>query len=304
MKLLKVLSLLVMSVAGISISQAETTFVRDDSLAVSGFDFADENKLRTKDIYGSCYRLEEPIFVDLKAEGNWVSGNQGWLSKVRYTLAESKIIDPTRLKAKNRDGSEGITWLDDGTFFDWSIGIGILKSNLYQYGERKKYNTYLGSAGKVVSLYGWEIETARVADNITDKRINIPTRNLKTLEFVFTSDANNSDVYLMFEREPGTNYMKNTSIYYPEKNRNDPPWVQSMFGLEPIAGNKLTLGDQVNNAYSGFNLVRTELISFRARQYWRGAPDVKMGVYEPKFSVEGELSKYGLTAAEFDAACK
>lgn len=286
MNSVKTLSFTVMMLISISASHAATPVVANDSLSVSGFDFSDENALQAKDIYGACYRLEEPIFIDLSAEGHGVAGKLSWVSKVRFTLAQSKVIDSMRLSA--RDTPDGVSWLDEGI---------IPGTRLHELGMRKDWITYLGSTGRMTNQSGWEVKTIGVNNNIVRKRVNIPTRNLQTLEFIFESQANKNDVHIMFERQPGTNYMKNTSVWWPENGASQ-TW------RENDSNNKLLGTGNWMAPYTGFNLVRTERISFQGRQYNSEPSQIKMGAYEVNFKVEPDTEKYGFTAAQYDAACQ
>lgn len=290
MDIMKIFSLFVMMAAGISVSQAATSTVRNDSLSVHGFDFAAENDLKAKDVYGACYRLEEPLIVDLSAEGFGVAFQKSWVSKVRFTLAQSKVISPTSLRAKDTD--RGVTWLDERV----STSIGSY-SRLYELGNRRQWTTYSGGSGGMVTQNGWEVETNSVSDSIEKKRVYIPTRNLQTIEFIFESQANSNDIHIMFERQPGTNYMKNTGVWWPEAGHTN-------IFLETDTGNILGHGNMMNIPYTGFNLVRTERISFGGWQHNYDPSNIRMGVYETGFIVEPDTEKYGFTAAQYDAACK
>lgn len=287
MDILKIFTLFVMMTTGISVSQATTSVVRNDSLSAHGFDFTNENTLKAaKDIYGACYRLEEPLFIDLSAEGHGVAGKLSWVSKVRFTLAQSKVISPQRLRAKNT--TDGVTWINDG---------------LYSFGNRKTWSTLLPSNSTdphtLTFQDGWEVSTKGVNNNTVYTRVNIPTRRLQTLEFIFTSQANDNDVHIMFERKPGTNYMKNTGIWRPNNGDVVPE-------LDADPANKIGVGDFLTSSapYAGFNLVRTERIRFHGRQYNASPSVITMGAYEVDFTVEPDTAKYGFTAEQFDAACK
>ncbi|ECZ3990881.1 hypothetical protein F8C63_12425 [Salmonella enterica] len=286
-KMLKISCMLVMTIMGISVSLAASSVVNNDSLSVYGFDFSNENTLKAKDIYGACYRLEEPLFVDLSAEGNGVVGKLSWVSKIRFTLAQSKVISPNspgNLKAK--DTALGVTWTENPDAITPSVG-------LWELGARTSWYTYLQGYG-VTRQEGWEVSTLGVNNNITRKKVRIPTRNLKTIEFVFTSEANDNDVHFMFERQPGTNYMKNTSIWYPNAGH-------SINSAEKNTGNVL---NESGLKYDGFNLVRVERISFKGRQSMYDPVYIEMGAYDVSFSVEADTQKYGFTAAQYDAACR
>lgn len=299
MAIVKILSIFVVLTSGLAVSQAATPVVRNDPLSVYGFDFSSENATRIKDVYGSCYRLEEPIFIELSAEGDFVLGKKSWISKVRFTLAQSKVIEPRSLSAKNT--LQGVTWSEE-------VNGGV--SRRYELGVKHRWNTLRDTGPGDMEkswLYqdGWEVETLPVGqgliNNIATKRVSIPTRNLQSIEFIFESEANKNGVQLLFERVPGTNYMKNTSNYRPKNG-------QVNFFLEPFfPDNKLYwapggVGSWV--PYDGFNLVRTERINFKGKQYKSQPSQITMGVYEPSFSVEADTEKYGFTAAEYDAACK
>ncbi|EDU9604337.1 hypothetical protein YT03_000329 [Salmonella enterica subsp. enterica] len=287
MGMLKISCLFVMMITGISASLAASSVVNNDSLTVYGFDFSNESTLQAKDVYGACYRLEEPLFIDLSAEGNGVAGKLSWVSKVRFTLAQSKVISPDspgNLRAK--DTPLGVTWTENPDIYMPSVG-------LWELGSRTSWSTYLQGYG-VTRQEGWEVGTLGVNNNITTKKVRIPTRNLKTLEFVFTSGANDNDVHFMFERQPGTNYMKNTSVWYPNAGH-------SINSSEKDTGNVLSTSGLT---YNGFNLVRVERISFKGRQSMYDPVYIEMGAYEVSFSVEADTQKYGFTAAQYDAACK
>ncbi|WP_336285831.1 hypothetical protein [Citrobacter arsenatis] len=280
----KIVTLLLLIIMDISASQAANSQVRNDSLSVKGFDFSDENLLNAKDIYGSCYRLEEPLLIDLTAAGNGVAFKKSWSSKVRFTLAQSKVISPNspgNLSAKNTP--DGITWIDDG------IG-------LWDLGYRKIWSTVITGKG-TVQQEGWEVGTISVNDNTVSRKVRIPTRNLQTLEFIFTSEANRNDVHIMFERQPGTNYMKNTTLWYPEGGN-------SINEVESDAKNKIKLTGDAWAPYDGFNLVRVERISFRGYQWQYEPSHIEVGAYEVGFKVEPDTEKYGFTARQYDEACK
>ncbi|EED3619787.1 hypothetical protein ER69_00695 [Salmonella enterica subsp. enterica serovar Newport] len=286
--MLKISCMLVMTIMGNSVSLAASSVVNNDSLSVHGFDFSNENTLKAKDIYGACYKLEEPLFVDLSAEGNGVAGKLSWVSKIRFTLAQSKVISPNspgNLKAK--DIPLGVTWTENPDAYMPSVG-------LWELGARTSWSTYLQGYG-VTRQEGWEIGTLGVNNNITKRKVRIPTRNLKTIEFIFTSQANNNDVHFMFERQPGTNYMKNTSIWYPNAGN-------SINSAEKDTGNVMSNASGLR--YDGFNLVRVERISFKGRQSMYDPVYIEMGAYEVSFSVEADTKKYGFTAAQYDAACR
>lgn len=288
MRILKLFGLFAVTMIADSAALASKVnqVMKDDDLSVSGFDFKDENALRAKEIYGSCYRLEEPIFITLRASGNGVAGRKSWVSKVRFTLAQSKVIDPVvagHMKAK--DSLYGITWVN----------------GVYNLGPQRTWVTHVpslfASEGPLVLQRGWEAETLGVNNNTVTSEVFIPTRNLQTLEFIFTSDANKNDVHFMFEREPGTNYMKNTGVWYPEAGN-------SYNNREPDVRNVLIASSSTKAPYNGFNLVRTERISFQGRQDMYDPVYIQMGAYEVEFKVEPDTEKYGITAAQFDAACK
>ncbi|EAM2074470.1 hypothetical protein GKP91_04255 [Salmonella enterica subsp. enterica serovar Java] len=285
--IIKILSIFVIMITGISAPLAANLVVNNDSLSVRGFDFSQENTSKAKDVYGACYRLEEPLFIDLSAEGNGVAGKWSWVSKVRFTLAQSKVVSPYspgNLSAK--DLPKGVTWVENPDRV-------MPSSGLWELGERTSWSTYIRGQG-VTHQEGWEVGTFGVNNNIVTQKVRIPTRNLKTLEFIFTSEANDNDVHFMFERQPGTNYMKNTSVWYPNAGQSNNSVEKNPRNIMNVSG--LT--------YDGFNLVRVEKISFKGRQSMYDPVYIEMGAYEASFEVEPDTEKYGFTAAQYDAACK
>lgn len=284
MRILKLFSLFVVTIIANSaaIASKVNQVVMDDDLSVSGFDFKGENALRAKEIYGSCYRLEEPIYINLQAMGNGVAGKKSWVSKVRFTLAQSKVINPvTPGHMRAKDSTYGMTWVNGA----------------YNLGKRTSWVTHVPSKAAILQQQGWEFETLGVNNNTVKSEVYIPTRNLQTLEFIFTSEANKNDVHFMFEREPGTNYMKNTGVWYPEGG-------SSYNYNEADARNIMRASGNSNAPYTGFNLVRTERLSFQGRQDMYDPVYIQIGAYEVEFKVEPDTQKYGVTAAQFDAACK
>lgn len=299
---MKKLILFIMSMSVVSISQAETP-MRDDPLNVSGFSFAESNKAylskKIKDIYGSCYRLEEPLVIRLSAEGNGVAGAKSWRAKVRYTLPQSKIIDSVQMSA--RDEPHGVTWVDD------RILTAIDGPSRYAAGNWGVWNTRLAQNGPIITQSGWQIETNSVNNNKIIKYVTIPTRNLNTLEFIFESDANPNDVRILFERVPGTNIMNNVTTWNPDGGTSGHflDDYLDIKGKENKLKNAYGDGNQIKGvAYGRFNLVRAEQINFSGVQRV-GPSTIYMGVYEASFRVDGrELNKYGITAEQFDAACQ
>ncbi|EBS1326916.1 hypothetical protein CRQ31_05555 [Salmonella enterica subsp. enterica serovar Worthington] len=297
---MKKLILFIISMSVVSISQAETP-MRNDPLNVSGFNFAESNKAylskKIKDIYGSCYRLEEPLVIRLSAEGNGVAGAKSWRAKVRFTLPQSKIIDSVHMSA--RDENAGVTWIDNRAMGG---------NSLYALGNMITWdNAKLAQDGPRISQRGWQIETDSVNNNKVMRFVTIPTRNLETLEFIFESDANPNNVHIMFRRIPGTNFMNNVSLWYPKGG--DSANLLDTY-LDPKGkGNKLrgsyVDGNPVKGVpYGKFSLVRAEQINFAGVQRV-GPSQIWMGVYEADFRVdERERRKYGITAEQFDAACQ
>ncbi|ECB7874628.1 hypothetical protein I3F86_002215 [Salmonella enterica] len=283
MRILKLLNLfaMIMMVDSAALASTVNQVVKDDNLSVSGFSFKGENAIRAKEIYGSCYRLEEPIFISLQSAGNGVAGRKSWVSKVRFTLAQSKVINPvTRGHMRAKDSPLGMTWVD----------------GMYNLGVRTSWVSLVPSKAAILQQWGWEVETLAVNNNTTRAEVYIPTRNLQTLEFVFASEANTNSVHFMFERQPGTNYMKNTGVWYPDGGSSHNNNEVDVRNVLKWTGN--------NTPYTGFNLVRTERLSFQGKQEMYDPVYILMGAYEVDFQVEPDTQKYGVTAAQFDAACK